>query len=135
MDERDSLLFQLNAGDGIGRYINDLASVGRYDGIFNPVTGDLKLFRIIAGYVSWQHWWGGNRSMRSNFTLGVVDVDNPKFLSGSAYKQTLRASTNLFWSPTPRIDIGAEYLWGKRKNEDGENGDATQLQLAARYRF
>lgn len=135
LDDRDSLLFQLNHGNGIGRYVNDLSSVGNFDGIFNPATGELKLFDITAGYVSWQHWWGGKKSMRSNFTLGAVNVDNPGFVSGAAYKRTLRASANLFWTPTPRIDIGAEYLWGNRENQDGENDSATQIQLAARYRF
>jgi outer membrane DcaP-like protein len=133
--DRDSILFQLNHGNGIGRYVNDLSSVGDYDGIFNPLTGELKLFDIIAGYVSWQHWWPGRQSLRSNFTLGAVEVDNPGFVDGDAYKRTLRASANLFWTPTPRIDIGAEYLWGNRKNESGENDEAMQIQLAARYRF
>ncbi len=135
LDERDSLLFQFNAGDGIGRYVNDLSSVGSFDGIVNPETGELKLFDILAGYVSYQHWWPGGRNMRSNFTFGVVEVDNPDFVSGDAYKRTLRFSSNLMWTPTPRIDLGAEYLWGNRKNENGKNGDATQIQLAARYRF
>jgi hypothetical protein len=135
LEERDSLLFQINAGDGIGRYINDLSSVGNYDGIINTETGDLKLFKIIAGYVSYQHWWSGGNNMRSNFTFGVVEVDNPGFVAGDAYKRTLRFSANLMWTPTPRIDLGAEYLWGNRKNEDGGDGEATQIQLAARYRF
>jgi hypothetical protein len=135
LGEGDSLLFQLNAGDGIGRYVNDLSSVGSFDGIINPETGDLKLFDILAGYVSYQHWWAGKNSMRSNFTFGVVEVDNPDFVAGDAYKRTLRFSANLMWTPTPRIDLGAEYLWGNRKNENGENGDATQIQVAARYRF
>jgi len=135
LDKRDSLLFQFNAGDGIGRYVNDLSSVGSFDGIVNPETGELKLFDILAGYVSYQHWWPGGRNMRSNFTFGVVEVDNPDFVSGDAYKRTLRFSSNLMWTPTPRIDLGAEYLWGNRKNENGKNGDATQFQLAARYRF
>jgi hypothetical protein len=43
-------------------------------------------------------------------------VDNPEFAAGEAYKNTLRISSNLFWSPTPRIDVGAEYLWGRREN-------------------
>lgn len=133
LDARDSLLFQLNVGNGIGRYVNDLSSVGNFDGIFNPDDGDLELFDIVSGYVSFQHWWKGN--LRSNFTLGAVNVNNPGFIEGDAYKSTLRASSNLFWMPTPRIDIGAEYLWGKRENEDGENDTATQIQLAARYRF
>ncbi len=133
-DERDSLLFQLNGGDGIGRYVNDLSSVGNFDGIFNPGTGDLELFDIYSGYVSFQHWWGQNQ-LRSNFTFGFVNVNNPGFVADTAYQSTLRASGNLFWSPTPRIDIGGEYLWGERENENGSNADATQLQVAVRYRF
>ena len=134
LDARDSLLFQFNAGNGIGRYVNDLSSVGNFDGIFDPDSGDLELFDILSGYVSWQHWWG-YKQMRSNFTFGVVNVDNPDFIDDTAYKRTLRFSSNLFWSPTPRIDIGGEYLWGNRQNEDGENNSATQIQLAVRYRF
>ncbi len=134
LDERDNLLFQLNYGNGIGRYVNDLSSIGNYDGIFDPATGDLELFRVIAGYVSWQHWWSVPE-LRSNFTFGSVRLDNPDFLAGDAYKRTLRYSTNLIWSPIPRIDIGGEYLWGRRENEDDESGDATQLQFAVKYRF
>lgn len=134
-DKRDSLMFQLNKGNGIGRYVNDLSSVGDYDGIFDPVDGKLQLFNVLAGYLSWQHWWGGPRSLRSNFTAGFVDVNNPGFIASDAYKRTYRLSTNLFWTPTPRIDVGAEYLWGRRENEDGEEGDATQIQLMTRYRF
>ena len=73
--------------------------------------------------------------MRSNFTLGYVEVDNPGWVEGNAYKKTVRGSANLLWTPTPRIDLGVELLWGERENEDGNNGDALQSQLAARYRF
>ena len=132
-DQRDSLLFQLNVGDGIGRYVNDLASVGNYDGIVDPSTGELRLFDVVSGYISAQHWWGA--TARSNFTLGYVELDNPNFVEGDAYKKTVRASANVFWTPTPRIDIGVEYLWGRRENENGDEGDATQIQAAARYRF
>lgn len=133
LDERDSLLFQLNAGNGIGRYVNDLSSIGNFDGIFNPDTGQLKLFDVLAGYVSWQHWWSG--TLRSNFTVGMVHVDNPGFVEGSAYQQTTRISSNLLWTPTPRINLGVEYLWGIRENENGDDGKATQIQLSAQYNF
>jgi uncharacterized coiled-coil protein SlyX len=133
LDKRDSLLFQLNGGTGIGRYVNDLSSIGNYDGIFDPRNGDLELFDVLAGYVSWQHWWRGN--LRSNFTFGMVDVDNPGFVEGEAYKQTMRFSSNVLWTPTPRINIGLEYLWGVRENENGDDGDATQIQASAQYNF
>ena len=134
-DTRDSLVFQLTRGEGIGRYINDLSSVGDYDGIFDPADGDMDLFKVLAGYTSLQHWWGGPQDLRSNLTLGFVDLDNPGFVDDGAYKRSYRVSTNLFWTPTPRIDFGAEYLWGRRENQDGEEGDATQIQLMTRYRF
>ena len=64
-----------------------------------------------------------------------MDLNNPGFVDGDSYKRTYRLSSNLFWTPTPRIDFGAEYLWGRRENKDGEEGDATQIQLMTRYRF
>jgi hypothetical protein len=131
---RDNIQFQFNTGDGIGRYVNDLSSIGNYDGIFDPGTGELQLFDVTAGYVALQHWWGGQQ-LRSNFIAGYVDVNSPGFLGGDAYDNTLRFSSNLIWSPIPRIDIGGEYLWGQRENIDGDSGQATQLQFAVRYRF
>jgi hypothetical protein len=132
-DERDSVLFQFNGGNGIGRYVNDLSSVGSFDGRFDPVTGELDMIDVLAGYVSAQHWWG--QTLRSNFTLGFVDVDYSGSNEPDDYKRTVRVSTNVFWSPTPRIDLGGELLWGKRENQDGNDGTASQVQVAAKYRF
>jgi hypothetical protein len=130
---RDSVFFQVNGGRGIGRYINDLASVGSFDGIIDPETGEMELIDVFAGYVSYQHWWGP--TSRSNLTFGWVDLDNPNFVEDSFYRRTLRSSLNYMWTPMPRMDLGAEFLWGERQNEDGSNGDATQIQFAAKYLF
>jgi hypothetical protein len=132
-DDRDKFLFQLNKGDGIGRYVNDLNSIGNYDGIFNQETGDLQLFNVFAGYGSLQHWWGD--TTRSNFTLGWVYINNPGFIPGDAYKRTLRASGNLMWNPTQQVDMGIEYLWGRRTDKDGATGSAQQVQMMLRYTF
>ena len=76
-----------------------------------------------------------DRSLRSNLTLGYVEVDNPSFVEGDAYKRTIRASANLLWNPTAHVDTGIEYLWGKRENKDGDSGEAKQLQMMIRYIF
>ncbi len=130
--ERDQILFQINAGKGIGRYVNDLGTLGDFDGIFSS-TGELELFDVYAGYVSAQHWW--QAALRSNLTVGYVEVDSPDFVSSDSYKRTYRASLNLIWSPIPRLDIGGEYLWGERENVDGDSGDATQIQFATQFKF
>ena len=132
-DSRDKFLFQLNRGNGIGRYVNDLNSIGNYDGIFNQSSGDLELFDVFAGYGSLQHWW--DAALRSNFTFGWVDIDNPGFVDGEAYKRTLRASANLIWNPIRQVDTGVEYLWGRHEDESGDYGEAQQLQMMIRYIF
>jgi hypothetical protein len=132
LDSRDNLLFQLNVGSGFGRYVNDLNSVGDFDGVFDA-DGNIELIDVISGYVSMQHWWHG--TLRSNLTLGFVELDNPGFVDDEFYKRTLRVSTNLLWSPTPRVEIGGELLWGQRENENGNTGDASQFQMAVKYLF
>jgi|TARA_B110000503_G_scaffold11168_3_gene15216 hypothetical protein len=49
LERRDKVLFHVNHSNGIGRYINDLSSIGNYDGIFVPDTGELQLFNGTAG--------------------------------------------------------------------------------------
>jgi hypothetical protein len=131
-DSRDNVLVQFNVGSGFGRYVNDLNSVGDFDGVFSA-TGDLELIDVVAGYVSMQHWWHG--TMRSNLTMGFVELDNPDFVDGEFYKRTLRVSGNLLWSPTPRVELGGEILWGEKEDEDGNSGDASQFQIAVKYLF
>jgi hypothetical protein len=131
-DGRDKILFQINAGKGYGRYVNDLRSVGDFDGVFSP-TGELELIDVLSGYVSGQHWWGS--TMRSTLTFGFVKLDSPEFVPDEFYKQTFRASGNLIWSPTPRIDVGGELLWGRRTTEDDSSGEALQFQMAMKYLF
>ncbi len=133
LDSRDKFVFQLNHGNGIGRYVNDLNSIGNYDGIFDQDTGDLQLFNVFAGYGSLQHWW--DDTMRSNLTFGWVEIDNPGFIDDEAYKRTLRASVNFIWNPTQQVDTGVEYLWGRREDKSGDYGDAQQLQMMIRYMF
>jgi hypothetical protein len=132
-DPRDRISVQLSYGDGYGRYVNDLSTVGGQDAVFNNDTGDLETLKVFAAYVSLQKWW--NDKLRSSFTASFVDIDNPDFQPDDAYKRTTRIGGNLIWSPIPRIDLGTELLWGERKDKDGSTGDASQFQFSGRYRF
>lgn len=132
-DSRDNVLFQLNYGDGMGRYVNDLRSEGGQDAVFDPVTGRLETLESFAGYIAYQHWW--RERMRSTLTLSWVDVDNLDYQDDSAYKETRRAALNLIYSPVPRVDLGAELLWGKREDKNNESATARQLQISGKYRF
>lgn len=140
--ENNFLLWQLTFGEGIGRYLNDLSTVGGGDAVFDP-EGNLRALPVFAGFLSYRHNWATKPwllrdlpgIMRSNFTLSWINVDTYDFQAGSDYKQTLRASANLLFFPTQNLRLGGELLWGRRENQDGSKGTAKQIQLSARYNF
>jgi len=140
--ENDFLLWQVTYGKGIGRYLNDLSTIGGGDAVFDS-QGKLHALPVLAGFLSYRHQWGSKPwflkelpgFMRSNFTVSWISVDNFEFQDGEDYAETWRTSANLLYFPTQNLRIGGELLWGQRENKDGSKGTATQLQLSARYSF
>lgn len=140
--EGDFLLWQLTYGEGIGRYLNDLSTVGGGDAVFDP-EGELKPLPVLAGFLSYRHHWKSKPwfmrdwpgILRSNFTVSWIDVDNYEFQDDKDYHSTLRASANLLFFPTQNLRFGGEFLWGRRTNKDGTKGTASQIQFSARYIF
>jgi len=131
-NENDNLKFQLVAGRGIGRYINDTNSIGGQDAVFGP-DDDLEALPILSGVAAFQHWW--SPGLRSTLLYSFVNIDTFDYQPDSAYSKTQRASINLIWSPISRIDVGAELLWGQRTNKNDKTGTARQLQVQTKYRF
>jgi hypothetical protein len=50
---------------------------------------------------------------------GYVNSDPPDFLSGDTFDNTIYAAGNLIWNPCKSLDVGVEYLYGRRENKDG----------------
>ncbi len=132
-DGRDNFHVQATVGAGVSHYINDLRSEGGQDAVFDPETGRLEVLFATAGYFSSQHWWSDQ--MRSTFSLGWVYVDNSDAQKGDAFHRTYRTTLNVLWSPIPNIDVGAEVLYGRRENKNGESATALQFQFASYFRF
>jgi hypothetical protein len=143
--ENDNLLWQFNYGEGLGRYLTDLSSIvslgtdGGQDAVVDPETGDFKPLPVFGGYLAYQHWWTRTSGLRSTFIVAMIDINNLDYQPANAYNQTQRAAGNLIWSPISSLDLGVEFLWGKRINKGAVGGisdaTATQLQLEAKYRF
>lgn len=136
----DRFVFQLNAGKGIARYINDLNSLGGQDAVFDPDTGKLRPIPAVGWYFDYEHQWKAwkltrEMKLRSSLIWSFVDVDNFSFQPDEAYKRTNRFSFNLVFSPTDRIDIGVEYIYGRRRNKNGDTGTADQIQAVGIFRF
>ena len=139
-DLTDSLVFQVNGGVGVARYINDLNALQGQDGVFHPITGDLEVLPVLGAYVGYQHMWARwqttrDMNLRSTLIWSTVRVNNLESQLPSDYKRTNRLSLNVIFSPETRLDVGIEYIWGSRTNKDGQRGDSSQVQFVTLFRF
>ena len=135
----DRFIFQVNAGSGIARYINDLQSLGGQDAFFDA-NGELHPLKAVGFYFDYEHQWkewerARKMKLRSSLIWSFVNVDNLDFQLPSAYKRTNRYSVNLVFSPIDRIDLGVEYIYGTRANHDSNSGSADQVQAVGIFRF
>jgi hypothetical protein len=136
----DRFMYQLNGGIGVARYINDLNSAGGMDAVFDTTTGDLKALPALGWYVAYEHRWREweflhTVNLRSTVLWSRVIVYNFGDQPGDAYHKTNRLAGNLVFSPTGRVDLGLEYIFGARTNKDQQRASANQFQLVALFRF
>jgi hypothetical protein len=136
----DRIVFQVNAGVGIARYIKDLNAMGGEDAAFDTTDDSLHALPVLGWYLSYQHMWREwettrKMNLRSSIILSWVYVDNPAFQPPDSYDHTKRYAANIVFSPSPRIDVGLEYIWGMRTNFDGQSGTSDQIQLVGYFRF
>lgn len=115
----------LSTGQGHASYTADLGN-GEFDLI--PVIGhEGKLYApwaagIVAGV---QYYF--NEKIFSNIAFSEQTYYPRPNPHDSSYKYGLYAVANVFWDITPRFEVGLEYLYGKRKNFNGEFGSANRL--------
>jgi hypothetical protein len=96
--------------------------------VFDSTSGELKPLNVLGWYVGYEHRWkewarAQNMNLRSTVLWSLVAVDNYDFQPPDAYKRTNRLALNLVYSPSSRVDVGAEYIYGKRENHDGQHGE------------
>jgi len=137
---QDRVIYQVNGGKGIARYINDLSSLGGQDAVFDTTTGNLHALPAIGWYVAYEHAWkewktAQTMNLRTMLLWSFVTLDNFDFQAPHAYYKTNRFAANLVFSPADRVDVGFEVIRGTRRNKDRQEGNATQLQLVTLIRF
>ena len=135
INEKDTVRFQANYGDGIGRYINDLQNVGTesFDATVNASNTQIDTLKAFGGYTSYQALF--NPKWRSNLTGGYVTVSQPGYQPGTVLSSTAYAAANVIWSPVPKLDVGFETLWGYRENKNDQSGNATRFITSVKYIF
>ncbi len=124
----DTLRLGVVYGEGIASYMNDGGVDLAVDGV-NRVE-PVPLLGIVAYY---DHYW--NEQWSTAIGYSSTEVDNQDLQSGDAFEKGEYASVNLLYAPHQRVLMGAEYLWGKRTDNDGSSGEDNRLQFSVKYGF
>ena len=124
--------FQTKAGQGITRYMNDLAGQG-LDIIFDPISEEGLLPFSFGGYLSYEHSWRDN--LFSNFTYGASILKKYSFSPAESYYWGGSFRFNTFWSVIDGAKIGLEYIYGNRHNADHQSGSASRFNFLVYYDF
>ena len=126
---KDDLRFMLLGGN-LGRY----AALNFTNDVVLTANGSLETIDGFAGYLAYRHFW--TDKLRSTVFYSVGSYDNPSYLNGSAANEASESwSLNFFYSPIPKLDIGAEYRWAQREIENGDDGTFNRLQFTTKYSF
>ncbi len=130
LGKNDDLRYQVTAGNGFSRYIG----LGITADTAVEANGDLDALGGVAGYLGWRHAW--SPKMRSNLVYARSQYDNPVSLTGGGVTESVQSiRANVFYSPFPKVDVGAELMVSERELESGVDGRLTRLQFTTKYSF
>ena len=126
----DDIRYMLSGGSGLGRYL----AFGLGADAMQAADGSLEALDGYGGFVAWRHAFGPK--LRGSLFYSMAQFDNDPALTGLAVTESARSiHANLIYSPLPRIDIGAEIIFGERELENGQSGELDRLHMHVKYNF
>ena len=129
---KDNFVFQASYGKGISKYINDIGP-DNYDGIYNPASSSLEILGVWGLSASYDHWWSDKFSSTAGW--GYLNLENDVVLADQSFKSSNYGVLNLIYYPNSFIKGGIEYLYGTRKNVNGDSANNSRIQLSLQFRF
>ncbi len=130
--ERSRILLQCTLGQGVGRYIQDIAALGK-DGQVDPATGAFNTTFVVGWSASYEHWF--NEKWLTNLTYSGVQVNNGPGQPGFTYASAEYLAASLWFIPVRRLSVGVEYLFGERENVDLQRGQANRVNALVQWNF
>ncbi len=122
-----------NYGKGYAGLGSDLL-IGNYDLVADPARPGTLYAPAMLGWCL-----GVQYNFRPNLFMSV-QASQTRYLpqhevSGQEYKYGIFSAVNLFWNLTPRIQVGAEFDFGFRKNFSGEHRCARRVGAMCQFSF
>ena len=131
LGKNDDIRYMLTGGRGIGRYV---AFALGADGTLDTASSAIDTTGVLAGYVAWRHAF--NPQLRGSLFYSRAQFDNdPAWTGGLVTRAAQSFHANLIYSPLPKLDIGAELIWGNRELESGSDGDLRRIHTSIKYSF
>ncbi len=120
-------------GQGQSSYQAEL-SIGSYD-----LVGDSANPGLLYAPTSFGITAGLKYNFLSNLyvcgTFGFMRYCPKHHQNDDDYQQGLYGAASLFWDLTPRLQFGAEYLIGQRRNFNGKHASANRAELLFQFSF
>ena len=130
LGKNDDLRFMATWGQGIGRYLGlGFASDTVLDagGALEPIDG-------YGAFLAWRHAF--SPKLRGNLFYSMAHYDNDVALTGLNVNERAQSMhANLIYSPVPKLEFGAELIYGQRSLEGEADGDLRRLHTHVKYSF
>ncbi|MFT5535531.1 MAG: hypothetical protein ACI802_003796 [Candidatus Paceibacteria bacterium] len=135
----DFLTWNLTGGTGIGRYFNYIEGA-----FYDPAANRILMEKAVGVVVGYQI--KSSPSLRYNMSVGAQKNFNNEYtefaranaLDSGRYgvnESVWQTHLGFIWNPVKNVDIGSEFVYGKRKTLAGEMGDMSRLDFSAKYNF
>jgi hypothetical protein len=120
----------LTVGDGVGRYVG----LGFVPDGYVDESGSIATAEAVAGFVALRVPFGNG--WRTNVMYGTTKIDYTDDALAAGLNETGSSfHVNLIKNILPKLDVGAEVIYGERETVSGSKGDFTRFQFSAKYAF
>lgn len=125
----DKILWQIAGGRGISNYMND-------GGTDLAPNGDLTEARAVPT-LGWLLYYNRQWSERWTSSIGFSEHRqwNTSGQADEAFETGQIGNVNLLFHPIRDMYVGPEFIWGRRENNDGEDGTDSRVQISFHYDF
>ena len=124
----DRITAQFAIGDGIASYMND-------GGNDLAPNSDLRAEAVqsIGWFIYYDHSWNDQWTSSIGYSEHTQDTTGGQ--SPDAFEKGSYSSLNLLYYPVKNMTVGAELMWGRRENKDGNAGEDSRMQFSSKFVF
>jgi len=139
---KDIAAFQINGGQGAGRYLVAGQVTSPDSGISELNSTDLKPIGAVSAMVQYQHWWTDmlRSTVAGSYFKQYVNSDifptcTASSPCGPFIEHAWTVHVNLIWSPVPNVDTGIEWIRMQARNHQNVDANTNRFQTSMKFYF